>query len=456
MNPNETLSVSQLNRQVRVLLESHFHCVWVDGEVSNLARPGSGHWYFSLKDDKAQVRCAMFRSHNQRLKVKVDNGDAVRVRARVSLYEGRGDFQLIVEHLEPAGAGALQAAFEACKAKLQAEGLFDPDHKQPLPDPVRSLGVVTSPTGAAIHDILTVLDRRFPAIEVAVLPVAVQGDQAAEDIIAAIENANTWHQRGNYRFDVLIVGRGGGSLEDMQAFNQEAVARAIFNSDIPVISAVGHEIDYSIADMVADLRAATPSAAAELVSPDGDAIAGFLDNSEVRLGQLMERQLAYMSSQLELIARALQHPRQRLREQSQRLDDIEQRLLSNQSARLRLAGEKLHFMQRQLNGLSPRDTISRLGQQLTFCAQQLTAATHHRLGVAGEHLAYLGKILDSLSPLSTLERGYAIVSDNQGRVLTGVKDVHSGDRVSARLRGGKLECEVVEVTAINTSQEDVY
>ena len=262
------ISVSVLAREVKTLLESHFDFVWVEGEISNLARPASGHWYFSLKDDNAQVRCAMFRRANQRLRFTPENGDAVRLRARVSLYEARGDFQLIVEFLEPAGAGALQARFEALRAKLEAEGLFAAERKRPLPTAPAHLGIITSATGAALHDMLTVLRRRCPLIRVSVLPVPVQGVEAAPAVCAAIARANRWHESGAIPFDALIVGRGGGSLEDLWAFNEESVARAIAGSALPVVSAVGHETDITIADLVADQRAPTPSAAAELLSPD--------------------------------------------------------------------------------------------------------------------------------------------------------------------------------------------
>ena len=267
-----TLTVSQLNRQARTLLESHFDFIWVEGEVSNFAAPSSGHWYFSLKDGNAQVRCAMFRNRNQRVRFTPDNGDHIRLRCRVSLYEGRGEFQLIVEHLEHAGAGALQAAFEKLKAALLAEGLFNPERKKPLPESISHLGVITSPTGAAIHDILTVLKRRCPAIAVSVLPVAVQGEGAAAEIVAAIENANRWQREGRIHLDALIVGRGGGSLEDLWPFNEESVARAIAASELPIVSAVGHEVDFTIADMAADQPASVQALADYAVNDDDSLI----------------------------------------------------------------------------------------------------------------------------------------------------------------------------------------
>ena len=395
-----TLSVSQLNRQARTLLESHFDYVWVEGEVSNFAAPSSGHWYFSLKDGSAQVRCAMFRNKNQRLRITPRNGDAIRIRARVSLYEGRGEFQLIAEFMEPAGAGALQAAFEALKTRLAAEGLFDPEHKQDLPTSIARLGVITSPTGAAIHDILTVLKRRCPAIEVFIVPVTVQGEQAAGEISSAIELVNKWQTEGNISLDALIVGRGGGSLEDLWAFNEEPVARAIAASEIPIVSAVGHEIDFTIADMVADQRAATPSAAAELLSPDQREWQNQLLAMENKLQQLIQRKISDASRELEHLRRRLRHPGHLLREQSQRLDELEQRLES---------------------------------------------AMQRKLQVAGTRLGHLSQMLESLSPLNTLQRGYAIVTDSSGAVIVDASTATKGDTVVARLATGRLRMNVTEV-----------
>jgi len=396
-SPPPTLSVSQLNRQARTLLESHFDFVWVEGEVSNFAAPSSGHWYFSLKDGGAQVRCAMFRNRNQRVKLTPKNGDAIRLRARVSLYEGRGEFQLIVEHMEPAGAGALQAAFEALKAQLASEGLFDADRKQELPDSISALGVITSPTGAAIHDILTVLKRRCPAIAVYLIPVAVQGEQAAPEISSAIERVNRWQQEGKIALDALIVGRGGGSLEDLWAFNEEVVARAIAASELPIVSAVGHETDFTIADMVADQRAPTPSAAAEMLSPDQREWQNQLASMEQKLQQLIQRKLTDCARELEHLRRRLRHPGHQLREQSQRLDDLEQRLQT---------------------------------------------AMQRKLQPAGTRLAHLAQMLDSLSPLSTLQRGYAIVTDSTGSVITDSSVISKGDKVEARLAKGRLQLTV--------------
>ena len=395
-----TLSVSQLNRQARSLLESHFDFVWVEGEISNFAVPSSGHWYFSLKDGSAQVRCAMFRNKNQRLKLNPNNGDAVRLRCRVSLYEGRGEFQLIVEFMEPAGAGALQAAFERLKTKLADEGLFDGSLKKAIPESINHLGVITSPTGAAIHDILTVLKRRCPGIAVSIIPVVVQGQNAAPEISSAIARVNRWQLEGAINLDALIVGRGGGSLEDLWAFNEEIVARAISNSDIPIVGAVGHEIDFTIADMVADARAATPSAAAEMLSPDQAEWQNQLRATQQRLQQLIRRKLSDATRDLESLRRRLRHPGHQLREQSQRLDDLEQRLHS---------------------------------------------VMQHKLEHAGTRLAHLGQMLDSLSPLRSLQRGYAILTDANGSVVTDAGTVGQGDSVQAVLAKGRLHLRVDKV-----------
>jgi exodeoxyribonuclease VII large subunit len=432
------LTVSQLNRQARTLLESHFDFVWVEGEISNFVAPSSGHWYFSLKDGSAQVRCAMFRNRNQRVKFTPQNGDAIRLRCRVSLYEGRGEFQLIVEHLEHAGAGALQAAFEKLKARLLAEGLFNPEHKKPLPQSVSQLGVITSPTGAAIHDILTVLRRRCPAIGVSILPVAVQGAGAAAQIAAAIERANRWQHEGKVQLDALIVGRGGGSLEDLWAFNEEIVARAIAASDLPVVSAVGHEVDFSIADMVADHRAATPSAAAELLSPDQREWQQRLAAMEANLVRLMRRKLADATTELNHLRKRLKHPGAQLREQAQRLDDLEQRLVLAQRNLMQRRHGELALLESRLLAQSPLPRLQQMQRDTGQLRQRLEAAMQQRLQQAGSRLAHLAQMLDSLSPLGTLQRGYAIISDHQGKVISDTGSVAVGDKVEARLANGRL------------------
>jgi exodeoxyribonuclease VII large subunit len=437
-DPPVTLTVSQLNRQARMLLESHFDFVWVEGEVSNFAAPSSGHWYFTLKDGSAQVRCAMFRNRNQRVRTAPANGDHIRLRCRVSLYEGRGEFQLIVEHLEPAGAGALQAAFEKLKAKLLAEGLFDTGRKRPLPESVSELGVITSPTGAAIHDILTVLKRRCPAIAVSIFPVAVQGEGAAAEIAAAIENANRWQREGRIHLDALIVGRGGGSLEDLWPFNEEIVARAIAASELPVVSAVGHEVDFTIADMAADHRAPTPSAAAEMLSPDQRELQQRLAAIEANLVRLIRRKLADAATRLDHLRARLKHPGAQLREQAQRLDDLEQRLIRAQRNLLQRRRGELALLESRLLAGSPLPRIQRLQRETEQLGQRLEAAMRLRLRGASERLAHLAQMLDSLSPLAILGRGYAILTDSGGRVVTDARAVAAGDSLEARLASGRL------------------
>ncbi|MBT4520847.1 MAG: exodeoxyribonuclease VII large subunit [Halieaceae bacterium] len=432
------LTVSQLNRQVRTLLESNFDYIWVEGEMSNFAAPSSGHWYFSLKDGSAQVRCAMFKNRNQRVRLKPTNGDSIRLRCRVSLYEGRGEFQLIGEHMESAGAGALQAAFERLKARLATEGLFDPSRKLPVPDQVTQLGVVTSPSGAAIADILTVLERRSPSTEVFLLPVAVQGETAAPQICSAIEAVNRWQEAGKIHLDALIIGRGGGSLEDLWAFNEESVARAIAASSIPIVSAVGHEVDFCIADLVADQRAATPSAAAELVSVDQQQWRAQLETMDANLLGQIKRRISAANRELGHLRRRLKHPRQQLREQAQRLDSLEQRLVFAHTASTRSRRSRLELLAKRLLLQSPHRHLGLLQQATRQLEHQLSSAIQQKIQRANTQLAHAGLMLDSLSPLRTLERGYAIVTDNKGSVITDADSVSEGDQVEARLAAGRL------------------
>lgn len=391
-----TLRVSDLNRRVKQLLESQFSAVWVEGELSNLTKAASGHWYFTLKDAEAQVRCAMFRSRASLIRVAIRPGDMVRVRGRVSLYEGRGDFQLIVDQLEPAGAGALQAAFEALKQKLAAQGMLDSARKRPLPVHARRVAVITSPTGAAVRDILTVLARRAPQLAVDIFPSPVQGGEAAPGIVAALAHLERLLQQGQ-RYDAVVVGRGGGSMEDLWAFNEESVARAIAACSIPVVSAVGHEIDFTIADFVADIRAPTPSAAAELLSPDNQELLLALHQTRQRLVRAMQQRLSQAGETLLWLRRSLRHPGDRLREQMQRLDDLE---------------------------------------------QQLHRAMGRRLQLEEQRLARAAALLHSLSPLSTLSRGYAIVRNKNGVALTRAEQCQIGEDVSVRLATGSLACRV--------------
>jgi exodeoxyribonuclease VII large subunit len=349
-------SVSKLNREVRMLLESGVGQIWVQGEVSNLARPSSGHWYFSLKDRDAQVRCAMFRARNSLARFTPCEGQSVLAYCRVSLYEPRGDYQLLVEHLEDAGLGALQRFFEELKVRLAAEGLFAAERKRPLPLVPRRIGVITSPTGAAIRDILHILARRFPAAAVLIYPVPVQGAAAAPAISAALDLASA-----RAECDVLILSRGGGSLEDLWAFNDERVARAIHRCAIPVVTGIGHEIDFTIADFVADVRAPTPSAAAELVVPDGRTWLHRLAQLGSRFAAGMRRQLQHENARFAVLMRRLQlaHPGARLAHYSQRLDELEGRLQFALQAGLAAQTARLEGAARALQGVSPLATLGR-------------------------------------------------------------------------------------------------
>ncbi len=450
----DTLTVTQLNRQVRALLESNFDFLWVEGEVSNFAAPSSGHWYFSLKDGSAQVRCAMFRNRNQRMRFTPANGDHIRLRARVSLYEGRGEFQLLVEHVEPAGAGALQAAFEQLKQKLLAEGLFDPARKRPLPAHIARLGVITSPTGAAIQDVLTVLQRRWPAMEVFILPVPVQGEAAGGEIAAAIARANRWQAGGQINLDALLVTRGGGSLEDLWAFNEEVVARAIVASELPVVSAVGHEVDFTIADMAADARAATPSAAAEMLSPDRAEWQTRLRELEQQLRRQISRRLADARRELDQLRARLRHPGQQLREQSQRLDELEQRLVRAQRQALQRRQSELALLQSRLQARSPLGRIQRLQSDLAARQQRLESGMQRQLQRASERLAHLSQLLHSVSPLATLERGYVILTTDAGQVVRDAAEVKPGQHLDARLARGSLSIRVEDSNPGSASDTD--
>ena len=439
----QVLTVSQLNRQAKSLLESHFDFVWVGGELSNFAQPASGHWYFTLKDGNAQVRCAMFRNRNQRLRFTPEQGDEIRVRCRVSLYEGRGEFQLIVEHMELAGAGALQAAYEKLKARLQAEGLFEPERKRELPGAPSALGVITSARGAAIHDILTVLERRWPAIEVYVLQV--QGEGAAEQVAAAIELANRAVAAGAVSLDALIVGRGGGSLEDLWAFNEEVVARAIAHSELPIVSAVGHEVDFSIADFVADRRAPTPSAAAELLSPDRDEWLQVLEGTRYTLLQQVNQKLGHLGQELRHLRRRLRHPGSLLREQAQRVDDLEQRLRRAQAGILLQSRNHHAMLGNRLRAQSPLMRVQQLQRSHADTRRRLLSAMQQNLAGTRQRVAALAQVLDSLSPLGVLGRGFAVLRDDRGNIVSDAAAVRVGDEVSARLARGQLDLTVTRV-----------
>lgn len=438
--PREIYTISRLNREARALLEGHFPLMWIEGEISNLSRPASGHLYFSLKDPFAQVRCAMFKMRGMHLAFRPADGMQVMVRARLSLYEPRGDYQLIVEHMEEAGDGALRRAFEQLKQRLLAEGLFESERKRALPALPRCIGVVTSPTGAAIHDILTVLRRRFPAIPVIVYPVPVQGAGAAAQIAAMIRKAG---ERADC--DVLIVGRGGGSLEDLWPFNEEVVARAIHASPIPVVSAVGHEVDVTIADFAADQRAPTPSAAAEMIVPDRQEWLVRTERLLGRLSQAMKHQLRHQQHTVEHLARRIRHPGRRLLDIAQRLDELEGRLANATHLMLRHRATHLAHLTTRLHNRTPLLQLQQLAARHSELNNRLRRAITLRLERSGQHLASIAGHMNAVSPLATLARGYAIVEHfPDGGVVRRYSDVTTGERISARLGHGRLICRVEE------------
>jgi exodeoxyribonuclease VII large subunit len=483
-NGRNVFTVSRLNREVRLLLERGLGVVWVEGELSNFTQPSSGHWYFSLKDREAQVRCAMFRLKNAGLGFTPKAGQQVLARGRISLYEPRGDYQLIVEHMEEAGVGALKREFERLKVKLASEGLFALERKRSLPRFPRRIGVVTSPTGAAIRDVLHILRRRFPPASVLIYPTPVQGAVAVPAIVQALQTASA-----RAECDVLIVARGGGSIEDLWSFNDERVARAICASSIPVVSGIGHEIDFTIADFVADARAPTPSGAAELVTPDRQACLEALSRTAERISVCMRRELRSLSARFDaaLLRLRLVHPGVRLAQQAQKLDELEQRLgsavnreirtistrLSNTEQRLQRShpGLRLGQQMRRLADLEHRlshsmraavhvdgkrvgDLFRRLVQhspdavvrelrrrhealdsRLQQAWKEYSAGKAHRLNLAI-------KTLNTASPLATLARGFAMVTRSDGTIVTDAESVSVGDEIEARLAKGKLKARV--------------
>ncbi len=436
-------SVSRLNSEVRAVLEGSFPLLWVEGEISNLARPASGHVYFSLKDRHAQVRCALFRNRRMHLRFAPENGAQVLVRARISLYEGRGEFQLIVEQLEPAGEGALQRAFDELKARLDREGLFAAEHKRSLPPYPRCIGLITSPSGAAIRDVLSVLRRRWPLARVMIYPSAVQGEDAPAQLCHALRLAE---QRAEC--DLLILTRGGGSLEDLAAFNDETLARAIHAARIPLISAVGHEIDFTIADFVADRRAPTPSVAAELATPDQAELTTRIMRLERRLQAAMRARLREARHAWHLLAGRLRarHPASWLRQLIQRLDELEQRLRRAMPQRLAREEHRLARLRERLWRHSPASALTAHRQRLGYLRRRLADAMRHDLEQR-RHLARLrGQALHMVSPLRTLERGYAIVTrDTDGRVLSDARQARVGEPITARLARGRLHARIEEI-----------
>ncbi|EGR1476859.1 exodeoxyribonuclease VII large subunit [Vibrio parahaemolyticus] len=432
-------TVSRLNAEVRLLLENEMGIVWLVGEISNFSAPVSGHWYLTLKDSRAQVKCAMFRGNNRRVTFKPANGNQVLVKARLSLYEPRGDYQLIIESMQPEGDGRLQQEFEELKMKLAAEGLFAQTNKLPLPEHPKRVGIITSKTGAALYDILDVLKRRDPSLPVVIYPTMVQGDDAAIQIAQAIGRANSRNE-----CDVLIVGRGGGSLEDLWCFNNEILARTIAASQIPIISAVGHEVDMTIADFVADVRAPTPSAAAELVSRDNSHKDQALVTRQHKLASAMRYYLAQQKQQSAQLMHRLerQHPSYQLQRQSQQLDELDMRL---RRAMQRFIDTRQQAVERKHHRLQLNSPVKHLAQQksrLERVEHKLLDAMDRKLLTMRHQLAIAAEKLDTVSPLATLKRGYSITQTEQGKVITSADDVKTGDLLVTRLANGEIHSTV--------------
>ncbi|EHK0751664.1 exodeoxyribonuclease VII large subunit [Vibrio parahaemolyticus] len=432
-------TVSRLNAEVRLLLENEMGIVWLVGEISNFSAPVSGHWYLTLKDSRAQVKCAMFRGNNRRVTFKPENGNQVLVKARLSLYEPRGDYQLIIESMQPEGDGRLQQEFEELKMKLAAEGLFAQTNKLTLPEHPKCVGVITSKTGAALYDILDVLKRRDPSLPVVIYPTMVQGEDAAIQIAQAIGRANSRNE-----CDVLIVGRGGGSLEDLWCFNNEILARTIAASQIPIISAVGHEVDITIADFVADVRAPTPSAAAELVSRDNSHKDQSLVAKQHKLASAMRYYLAQQKQQSAQLMHRLerQHPSYQLQRQSQQLDELDMRL---RRAMQRFIDTRQQAVERKHHRLQLNSPVKHLAQQksrLERVEHKLLDAMDRKLLTMRHQLAIAAEKLDTVSPLATLKRGYSITQTEQGKVVTSADDVKTGDLLVTRLANGEIHSTV--------------
>ncbi|SHG68346.1 Exodeoxyribonuclease VII large subunit [Marinomonas polaris DSM 16579] len=431
-------TVSQLNRQIQQLLEASLPWILVEGEISNLAKPSSGHWYFSLKDDKAQIRCAMFKGKNAAVRFKPKDGDMVRLRARVTFYGPRGDCQLSVEGMESAGEGALQQAFERLKNNLQAEGLFAPEHKKPLPTKPERIAIITSPVGAAVRDMIIAFRRRFPLTELTILPSLVQGQDAAKNILRQLQRAD-----GSGHFDAIILGRGGGSLEDLWSFNDETLARAIFAANTPIVSAVGHETDFTISDFIADVRAATPTAAAELLSPDRNQLIRQIEQQEKQLVRRMSRILEQCQQQLDFMTKRIRHPKERIEQQQNQLEQLKRRLQQSMQRKVLEQQTQTANLAHRLERNSPTRRIDQDRQKLKDIDARLARALSNTLTNKQTAFARIIDKLNLVSPLNTLARGYAIASKDK-QVIRSVKDVEKGDAISVRVQDGIISCDVTD------------
>ncbi len=434
--PNEqrkVYSVTELALNVRRQLEKEIGQIWISGEISNLATPRSGHWYFTLKDSDSQLRCAMFKNRNRSVRFTPEDGQQVLMRAKISLYEPRGDLQLIGEYMEPAGEGALQIAFNRLKQKLNNEGLFDEELKRPIPSLPRTIGIITSPTGAAIRDVLTVLKRRMPHVPVIIYPTQVQGEKAAKNIIEQLRVANE-----RAECDVLLVTRGGGSLEDMWCFNDEKLARAIGASDIPVVSAVGHEVDTSISDLVADLRAPTPSAAAELLVPNRTDIAHKFQSLERRLVNEFQHKLQIQQARLDKLSAKIVHPKQRLAQSQTDLERLTKLLNSAQKRYIENKVVSLESTRARLTSYKPHKHLQQSKDKLQAQQKQLQQAVNQQLKEFRQEFVLMAQKLNNISPLATLERGYTLTTDDNGKALRSAKSAKKAKVLVTRFSDGEV------------------
>lgn len=439
---NNVYTVSRLNGEVRQILEGQLGKIWLNGEISNFSSPSSGHWYLTLKDHYSQIRCAMFKGRNQSVSFKPVNGQQVLVKGAISVYEPRGDYQLLIESMLPAGDGLLAQQFDALKMKLAAEGLFAADTKRPLPKNIQRIGVITSPTGAAIRDVLHVLARRDPSIEVIIYPTQVQGESADRNICQAINIAN---QR--LEVDVLLLTRGGGSLEDLWCFNSEALAHTIYNSALPIVSAVGHEIDTTISDYVADIRAPTPSAGAELLSQDSENKAQRLATVLARLQQSAKHYQLKQERRLTVLDHRLQRldPKRTLQQFEQRFDEMQLRLESALSSRLHLCSRRQQLLISRLEQQSPRHKLALEATRLNYLASRLQDALAGKLSQSEQRIKYAAHQLETVSPLATLSRGYSITTDASGTVVTSAAQVRIGDTITTQLPHERLVSTITQI-----------
>ena len=448
----KVLSVTSLNRLARSLLEGNFPAILVEGEISNFSAPASGHWYLTLKDEHSQLRCAMFRNSNRKVRFRPANGIGALVRGRLSIYEARGDYQLIIDDMEEAGSGALRRAFEELKARLSEEGIFRDEHKQPITKCYRHIGVITSPTGAAIRDILTVFQRRFPAIRITLLPVAVQGNDAAREIVSAIETANRLAER--LQLEAILLARGGGSLEDLQAFNEESVARAIFNSRLPLVCGVGHEIDFTIADFVADLRAPTPSAAAELLSPNQQEYRQYLLSYQHRLVSEIGASMRQSAQKIDWLARQLKHPGRRLQDHAHKLDLLETRLGRILHWQIGQRKSSIRGLRRTLLSNSPWRRLTGLRDSQISLSGRLFRGMTSCLSNKTSNLNQLARNLNAVSPLNVLARGYSITYDQKHQVLRTSTDLKKGSIITTRLQTATVESKVLQVQDLSLDHDE--